>query len=81
MTPVTRDQFEMKSDIEVVHTPTGARFSTYRYDDPKNATSNLTINWGKAGDRLDSGEDYDRGEVRDMAARLLWEQANKTKRE
>jgi hypothetical protein len=63
MTPVSRDQFEIKSDVEVLHKPTGARFSTYRYDDPDLVGSDIKVNWGHAGEVLETGEDFDRQAV------------------
>jgi hypothetical protein len=77
ITPVRRDQFEFKNDVEIVHVPTGARISTYRYHNPENACSTVKVNWGKAGDRLESGEDYSREEVMQVACALLREQAKK----
>lgn len=64
-TQVTREQFEISLDA-VVHTPTGARFSAYR---GRPEISN--INWGRAGDVLENGEDYRREEVRAIAEQLL----------
>jgi len=75
MTAVTREQFEIVSDIEVLHVPTGARISTYRYPDPQNAVSSINANWGRAGDRLENGEDYSQEDVKAMACKLLLEQA------
>ena len=31
---VTREQFEIRSEVEVVHIPTGADFRAYPYRDP-----------------------------------------------
>jgi hypothetical protein len=61
----------------VIHKPTGASFSTYEYDDPENVGSDIKMNWGRAGDVLESGEDYDRGEVGKIAVQLLREQARR----
>lgn len=77
MTPVTREQFEFESNLMVIHKPTGASFSTYEYDDPENVGSDIKMNWGRAGDVLESGEDYDRGEVGKIAVQLLREQARR----
>ncbi len=72
---VTRDQFQFLSDVEVVHVPTGAKFSTYRYADPANAGSTHTENLGRLGERLEGGEEYSAAEVRVMAVGLLREKA------
>jgi hypothetical protein len=77
MTPVKRDQFEIVSNVEVVHKPTGARFSTYEYPDPNDACSTLNVNWACAGDRLESGEDYRRDDVGQVASDILRELARK----
>jgi hypothetical protein len=77
MTPVKRDQFEVVSKTEVVHKPTGARISTYEYEDPNNACSTINANWGHAGDKLESGEDYRRDDVADVACKILRELARK----
>jgi hypothetical protein len=77
MTPVTREQFEFESNLMVIHKPTGASFSTYEYDDPENVGPDIKMNWGRAGDVLESGEDYDRGEVGKIAVQLLREQARR----
>ena len=74
MTAVDRTQFDIKNDVQVVHKPTGARFSTYPYDHPKDVEIQF-LNWGRAGDRLENGDDYEREDVRRVAHELLREQA------
>jgi hypothetical protein len=64
-TKVTREQFEILEDA-VIHTPTGARFSAYP---GRPEISN--INWGRAGDLLENGDEYRREDVQGMAAQLL----------
>ena len=66
-TEVTREQFQILKD-HVVHTPTGARFNAY----PGRAEI-ATENLGRAGDRLENGDDYSPDEVRTTAAQLLRE--------
>jgi len=66
-TKVTREQFEILTDA-VVHTPTGARFSAYP-GRPEISQENL----GRAGDRLENGDDYRPEDVRAMAKQLLRE--------
>lgn len=80
MTDVTREQFDLVSDLEVVHRPTGARVSTYRYENPADACSTITVNFGRAGVRLENGDDYDRGDVVRVACELLRERAQTTRR-
>jgi hypothetical protein len=79
MTPVTREQFEFESNLMVIHKPTGASFSTYEYDDPENVGSDIKMNWGRAGDVLESGEDYDRGEVGKIAVQAAKRSAKRRK--
>jgi hypothetical protein len=59
---VTRAQFEISKN-KVVHKPTGARFTAYP-GRPEIATENL----GRAGGRLENGDDYRPEDVRAMAA-------------
>ena len=66
-TEVTRTQFEILDD-HVVHTPTGARFFAYS-GSPAISYENL----GRAGDRLENGDDYRPEDVRAVAAQLLRE--------
>jgi hypothetical protein len=66
-TKMTREQFQIFDD-HVVHTPTGARFNAYPRR-PEIASENL----GRAGDRLENGDDYRPEDVRAVAAQLLRE--------
>lgn len=68
---VTRDQFQIVSEVEVLHIPTGAKFWTYRYKDPANAGSTVFENLGRLGEHLDDGAEYSAAEVRVAAAGLL----------
>ena len=63
--PVERQQFEL-SDHGITHTPTGYTFTAYPGD-----PSSGTVNRGRLGDTLQSGEDYRPYEVEAMA-RELW---------
>ena len=77
MTKPTKDQFEFPDPEEptVRHKPTGAKFSSsYRYTNPEH-TAITYLNWGKAGDVLNSGEDYNRGDVMALALELLRERS------
>jgi hypothetical protein len=69
MTPVRREQFEFRSDLEVIHRPTGACISTFRYDNPADACSSIKVNFG-----IEDAE-YDRWEICRVACELLRESA------
>lgn len=75
MNKVTREQFAFTSETSVCHQPTGATFSTYRYKNPKDATSSMIENLGRAGDRLQDGTEFSPAEIRAMAIKLLRERA------
>lgn len=64
-TPVKRDDFEIR-DNEVVHKPTGARFSAY-----PGSKATKSVNWGRADEVLESGANYDRDEILRCAEELL----------
>jgi hypothetical protein len=66
-TKVTRDQFEVREN-EVVHVPTGARFNAFRGQGHVKS-----VTWGRAGKKMETGEEYPREEVRYVAAQLLAE--------
>ena len=66
-TQVTREQFQIFDD-HVEHTPTGARFNAYPRS-PEIASENM----GRAGDRLENGDDYRLNDIRTVAAQLLRE--------
>jgi hypothetical protein len=66
-TRVTRDQFLVKEN-EVVHTPTGARFIA----EPNDGHA-VQVIWGGAGDRLDTGEEYQPDRIEQVASQLLME--------
>jgi hypothetical protein len=60
MDKVTEEQFEWRGD-KLVHIPTGASF----------VLGSQFINYGRAGDVLPDGRDFDRGDVRQVAHRLM----------
>jgi hypothetical protein len=62
---VTREQFEILQDV-VIHKPTGARFSAH-----PGRQEIAFLNWGRAGDLLENGDDYRREDVHAMAEQLL----------
>jgi hypothetical protein len=71
---VTREQFDI-SDEGVTHKPTGYSFTPY----PGDPTSG-TVNKGRLGDKLKSGEDYRPHEVEEMARRLWLEYCARKKK-
>jgi len=69
MAPVKHEDFYFKSDIEVVHRPTGSNISTYRYPNPDDACSAITVNFGP------DDSEYDRIEIVRAAYELLRQKA------
>ena len=69
MTSVTRDEFKIRSELEVVHIPTGAVFSAYPYSNPDDMLESVRVIWRRA-DALPDAE-----QVQRMASQLLLEQA------
>ena len=43
---VTREQFEIRSEVEVVHIPTGADFRAYPYSDPDDMLESVKVSLG-----------------------------------
>ena len=69
MAPVKEEDFQFKSDIEVVHRPTGANVSTYRYLNPADACSTITVSFGP------DDSEYDRMDIVRAAYELLRQKA------
>jgi hypothetical protein len=80
MTTVTREQFRIRSEVEIVHIPTGATFSTYPYSNPADMLRSVTAIWGRDEHQSDATEDYVRQEIGRVAAELLLEQARRARR-
>ena len=57
MSPIKEEDFLFKSDIEIVHRPTGANISTYRYPNPADACSTITVSFGP------DNSEYDRMDI------------------
>ena len=74
MASVTREEFTIRSELEVVHIPTGAVFSAYPYSNPDDMLESVKVNWGRAGATTEGSGDYAE-QVRREALRLLLEQA------
>jgi hypothetical protein len=71
-TLVQGEQFEI-DDYGITHKPTGYNFTPY----PGDPTSG-TVNKGRLGDKLETGEDFRPHEVEEMAWRL-WVQYCQTR--
>ena len=74
MASVTREEFKIRSELEVVHIPTGAVFSAYPYSSPDDMLESVRVNWSPGSATAESRGDYAE-QVRRMASRLLLEQA------
>ena len=51
MALVTREQFKIRSELEVVHIPTGAVFSAYPYSNPDDMLESIRVNWSRGSAR------------------------------
>ena len=77
---VTREQFEIRSEVEVVHIPTGADFRAYPYSNPDDMLQSVKVSWGRDGGPGESTGDYTE-QVRRMASQLLLERAHRVARD
>ena len=77
--PVTREQFEIRSEVEVVHIPTGADFRAYPYSDPDDILQSVKVSWGRDGGPAENTGEYAE-QVRRMASQLLLERAHQVSR-
>ena len=68
----SRTEFEVVSDTEVKHKPTGATFATARFDDmePMKGNFALRVRWGTAGERI-GGREHPPPRVLEPIARAL----------
>ena len=72
---VTREQFKIKSEVEVVHIPTGAVFQAYPYSKPDDILQSVrVVAWGRSG--VPTTGDYAE-QVRRMASQLLVERTRR----
>jgi hypothetical protein len=69
---VMREQFEIRSELEVVHIPTGAVFRAHPYSDPEDMLQSVKVNWGRAGIPPEGAYAE---QVQHMASELLLERA------
>ena len=80
MVPVTREEFEIRSELEAVHLPTGTVFSAYPYSNPDDMLQSVRVNWGRIDLPPKSMADYAE-QVRRMASQLLLERARRAVRD
>ena len=78
MASVTREQFRIKSEMEVVHIPTGAVFQAYPYSKPNDIQQSVRVTWRRAG--VPGTGDYAE-QVRGMASQLLVERTRRITRD
>jgi hypothetical protein len=69
---VTRVEFKIRSELEIMHIPTGAVFQAYPYSDPDDMLQSVKVIWGRAGVPGVSTGDYAE-QIRRMALQLLLE--------
>jgi hypothetical protein len=74
MPSVSRDQFEIRSGLEVVHLPTGAVFRAYPYSNTDDMLRSIQVQWDWAGSP-DNGNYAE--QIRSVASQLLLEQARR----
>ena len=56
---VTREQFKIKSEVEVVHIPTGAVFQAYPYSKPDDILQSVRVAWGRNRQRATMPNKFD----------------------
>ena len=67
---VTREQFEVRSELEVVHIPTGIVFRVHPYTDPRDRLQSIKVS-GRVG--VPTGEYFE--QLQRVASQLLLERA------
>ena len=72
---VTREQFEIRSDVEIVHVPTGTDFRAYPYSDLEDMLQSVKVSRARSGLPDESTGEYAE-QVRCMASQLLSERAH-----
>ncbi len=75
MPSVSRDEFEVRSELEAVHLPTGAVFRAYPYSNPEDMVRSIRVQGGRAGSRPLSSDDVE--QIRRVASQLLLERARR----
>ena len=77
---VIREQFKIRSEVEVVHIPTGAEFRAYPYSNPDDMLQSVKVSWGGDSGPAESTGGYAE-QVRRMASQLLLERAHQVARD
>ena len=80
MASVTRDEFKIRSELEVVHIPTGAVVRAYPYSNPDDMLQSVKVNWSGAATPAESSGDYAE-QIRHTASQLLLERARRAARD
>ena len=73
---VTRKEFSIRSEMEVVHNPTGAVFRAHPYCNPDDVLKSVKEYWGLAGAPIEEYAD----KIRDVASQLLLEDVDRVTR-
>lgn len=76
MAHVTREEFEVRSELEAIHLPTGTVFSAYPYSNPDDMLQSIKVHWGRGGWPAESTGDYAE-QVQRVASQLLLERARR----
>jgi len=76
---VAREQFEIRSELEVIHVPTGAVFRAHPYSNPDDMLQSVRVHWGRASVPPEGTDDY-ADQVQRMASQLLLERAANDRR-
>ena len=71
----TRDEFEFEGELKIRHKPTDATITSLQHADPDDTAAQVTVTWGRAGEVLPNGDEYEPDEIKQMAAELLRERA------
>ncbi|MFZ1895795.1 MAG: phasin family protein [Rhodoplanes sp.] len=79
LAPVTREQFEVRSELEVVHLPTGAVFRAHPYSHPGDMLGSVKVYWNDSSGPPEGPGDY-ADEVQRVASQLLLERAVEDRR-
>jgi hypothetical protein len=74
---VTREQFEIRSDLELVHLPTGLIFSAYPYNRPDDMLRSITVKAASAEKSSEFIDDQTLQKIRRMAEQIFLERARR----
>jgi hypothetical protein len=74
---VTREQFKILSDLELMHLPTGLVFSAYPYNNPDDMLRSITVQRASAEKRSEFIDDQTLQNIRRMVEQILLEQVRR----